>query len=680
MPKNKLPQLAVPAGLVGIVLMLVVPLPAFFLDMLIAVNIMFALLILLVSMFVLKALDFSIFPSIVLVATLFRLALNVSATRLVLRDGEAGNVIGAFGHFVAGGSLVIGLVIFFILVVIQFMVVTKGAERVAEVGARFTLDAMPGKQMAIDADLNQGMIDEAEARKRRQEVSSEADFYGAMDGASKFVKGDAIAAVIITVINLLGGFVIGVVQHHLSPGEAITTYSLLSIGDGLVSQIPALLISVATGLIVTRSTTQGDLGTDVIGQLSRQILPLRIAGGAMLLLCVIPGLPKLPFLVVGLLVVFASTRLKSPEEKALEELPPPVEQPSPDSPEALAEDMRVDALALELACDLIDLVDTTVGGDLLDRVRSLRRKVALDLGLVIPPVRTRDDLELPLSTYVIKIGGVVAGRGEAPTGAVLAISDALEGLPGTPTREPVFGLAAKWVPMELRHQAELLGATVVDRASVITTHMAEVVRDGASRLLGREEVRSLVEMVKRTHPVVVEELTPAMLNLGEVQRVLHALLDEGVSIRDLPRIFEALSLRAKVSADVEGLVEAARAALGPAISAPHAVDDLLRVVTLDPRLEQSMFESMVAGDGGTHILLDGERLESLTMQLARMVEQAEQRGFNPVLVCSPQVRPGLRRLVRTSLPRLPVLSYGEVTGQLRIETIGVVEDVHATAA
>ena len=678
--QGKMSQLAVPGGIVCIILMLVVPLPPVLLDLLIALNIMFALLILLVSMFVTRVLDFSVFPSIVLVATLFRLALNVSATRLVLSHGEAGKVIGAFGDFVVGGSLVIGMVIFFILVIIQFMVVTKGAERVAEVGARFTLDAMPGKQMAIDADLNQGLIDEKEARQRRSDVSAEADFYGAMDGASKFVKGDAISAVIITVINLVGGFIIGVVQHGMSPGESMKTYSLLSIGDGLVSQIPALLISVATGLIVTRSTTQGDLGTDLIGQLSRQQLPLRIGGGAMLVLCVIPGLPKLPFLVVGGLVLFASYRLKPADELALEEIAPTPDAPAPDSPEALAEDMRVDALALELACDLVDLVDTSMGGDLLDRVRSLRRKVALDLGLVIPPVRTRDDLELPLSTYVIRIGGVVAARGEAPPGSVLAISDSLEGLPGTPTREPVFGLAAKWVPMELRHQAELLGATVVDRASVVTTHMAEVVREGASRLLGREEVRSLVEMVKRTHPVVVEELTPAMLNLGEIQRVLHALLDEHVSIRDLPRIFEALSLRAKVSGEVEGLVEAARAALGPAIAAQYAQDDLLRVITMDPRLEQAFFESMVAGDGGTHILLDAARLESVTMQLASLVEQSEQRGVNPVLVCSPQVRPSVRRLVGTSLPRVPVLSYGEVTGQLRIETIGVVDDVHATAA
>ncbi|NHC15125.1 flagellar biosynthesis protein FlhA [Motilibacter deserti] len=684
MKSKNLGQVGIPAGVVAIILMLVVPLPTVVLDMLIALNIAFALLVLLVSMFVRRALDFAVFPSLILIATLFRLALNVSATRLVLRDGFAGHVIESFGHFVVGGSLVIGLVIFFILVIIQFMVITKGAERVAEVGARFTLDAMPGKQMAIDADLNAGIIDEDEARRRREDVAAEADFYGAMDGASKFVKGDAIAAIIITTINLLGGFVVGVVQKGMAPGEAAHTYSLLSIGDGLVSQIPALLLSVATGLIVTRSTSKADMGTDFVQQLGQQRNALRIGAFALLGLCLIPGLPKLPFLVVGGGVFFLSTKLKKPSEQAAElEGGPdalPAGAPAPDSPEALAEEMLVDSLALELAVDLVDLVDTSAGGDLLERVRALRRKVALDLGIVLPPVRTRDDLELPLSTYVIKIGGVAAARGEAPTGHVLAIGESLEGLPGTPTREPVFGLAAKWVPAELRHQAELLGATVVDRASVVTTHLAEVVREGASRLLGREDVRSLVDMVKRTHPVVVEELTPAALTLGEVQRVLQALLDEGVSIRDLPRIFEALSLRAKQGTDVEGLVESARAALGPAIAAAYAPDGVLRCFTLDPRLEQAMFESMVAGDGGTHILLDAARAEAVTNRLAQLAEVAEQRGTMPVLVCSPQVRSAVRRLTRNAAPRVPVLSYGEVTGQLQIETMGVVDDAHAPAA
>ncbi len=677
---NRMAQLGIPAGVVGIIVMMVVPLPTPLLDLLIAVNIAFAVLVLLMSMFVTRPLDFSVFPSLILLATLFRLALNVSATRLVLRDGFAGKVIDAFGHFVVGGSLVIGLVIFFILVIIQFLVITKGAERVAEVGARFTLDAMPGKQMAIDADLNAGTIDEDQARQRRLDVGAEADFYGAMDGASKFVKGDAIAAIVITIINLIGGLVIGMVQRHLAFTDAMTSYSLLSIGDGLVSQIPALLISVATGLIVTRSTTKSDMGTDVIEQLSSQRHAVRLGGGAVLAICIVPGLPKLPFLIVGGAILLASTRLVPPGAAVLELETNEKPAISPDSPEGLADDMRVDALSLELACDLVDLVDAAAGGDLLDRVRALRRKVALELGIVIPPVRTRDDLDLPLGSYVIKIGGVEAARGEAPPGAVLAIGDGIEGLPGRATREPVFGLEARWIPAELRHQAELLGATVVDRASVITTHLAEVVREGASRLLGREDVRSLMDMVKRTHPVVVEELTPAVLSLGEVQRVLHALLDEGVSIRDLPRIFEALSLRGRHGTEPEGLVEAARTALGPAIASPYVTDGLLRVVTLEPRLEQTLFESIVTGDNGSHLLVDPQRAESMTSRISQLAEACEQRGQTPILVCSPQVRPALRRLMSASAPRLPVLSYAEVAGNLRIETIGVVDLAHATAA
>jgi flagellar biosynthesis protein FlhA len=677
---NRLSQVGIPLGIVSIIVMMVVPLPSALLDVLIAMNITGALLVLLVAMFVKRPLDFSIFPSILLVMTLFRLALNISATRLVLLDGYAGKVIDAFGHFVVGGSLVVGLVIFLILVVIQFMVITKGAERVAEVGARFTLDAMPGKQMAIDADLNSGLIDEDEARKRRAEVTAEADFYGAMDGGSKFVKGDAIAAVIITVINLIGGFVIGVSEKGMPLADAAETYSLLSIGDGLVSQIPALLLSVATGLIVTRATTNGTLGTDIVEQFGNQRQALRLAGIAALALCVIPGLPKLPFLLVGGAVLYASTRVtgdkaETEPQAELDALP----AAQSDSPEALAEDMRVDALSLELACDLVDLVDTSAGGDLLDRVRALRRKFALDLGVVLPPVRTRDDLTLPLSSYAVRVGGVPVARGNAPAGMVLAIGDGLDALPGTPTREPVFGLAARWVPAELRHQAEMSGATVVDRASVITTHLAEIVREHASRLLGREDVRSLVDMVKRTHPVVVEELTPAVLSLGEVQRVLQSLLDEQVSIRDLPRIFEALSLRGKVSPDPEGLAEAARAALGPAIAAPYAADDVLRVLTLDPRLEQAMFESLVGGDNGSHILLDAQRAEALSSELTAAVEAAEQRGINPVLVCSPQIRAALRRMVRTFAPRLPVLSYNELGGSLQIETIGVITSGSAHA-
>jgi flagellar biosynthesis protein FlhA len=662
-----------------IIIMMVVPLPSMLIDLFIAMNITGALLIVLVSMYVRRPLDFSAFPSMLLIMTLFRLALNVSATRLVLLNGFAGKVIDAFGHFVVGGQLVIGLVIFAILFVIQFLVITKGAERVAEVGARFTLDAMPGKQMAIDADLNAGLIDEIEARKRRGDVSAEADFYGAMDGASKFVKGDAIAAIVITVINLLGGFAIGMLQKGLSPAESIQKYSLLSVGDGLVSQIPALLLSVATGLIVTRSATDADMGSVVAQQLGQHKTALRIAGGTALGLCLIPGLPKPPFLIVGIAVLVAAQRV--PGKKTEETGDAEAEAPAPaDATETLLGEMRVDPLELALAPDLVDLVDGA-GGDLLERVRSLRRKVALDLGIVMPPVRTRDDLELPLSTYAIRISGVDVAHGQAPPGTVLAIGENLDFLPGRAGVEPVFGLTGKWVPAELRHQADMSGATVVDRASVVITHLAEVVRANASRLLGREDVRALADVVKRSHPVVVEDLTPALLSLGQVQRVLHSLLDEDVPIRDLVRIFEALSVTAKTTVDPDALLEAARAALGPAIAARYAVEGTLVVVTLDPRLEQQLLEALRPTDAGVQLLIDTGRAEALMEELTRIAEVAEQRGVNPVVVVSPQLRVPLRRMTQVAVPRVPVLSYSEIArSALRVETVGVVSGAYSIAA
>ncbi|MGZ4472841.1 MAG: flagellar biosynthesis protein FlhA [Nocardioidaceae bacterium] len=667
---RRMAQVGVPVAVVGIVVMLVVPLPALLLDMLIAANITAALLILLTSMFVHRPLDFSSFPALILVATLFRLALNVSASRLVLLNGYAGKVIDTFGHFVIGGSLIVGIIVFAILVVIQFVVVTNGAGRVAEVGARFTLDAMPGKQMAIDADLNAGLIDDDEARRRRAEVAGEADFYGAMDGASKFVKGDAIAAIIITLVNLAGGFTVGVLQKGLSFSDAIHTYSLLTIGDGLVSQIPALLLSVATGLIVTRATGGTDMGSDLAAQLTRYRQPQRIAGGAALALCLIPGIPKIPFMVAGGLMLLLSTRsAPEPEPAAAPRAEVPVH---PDSLEALVDDLRVDPLELELAADLIDLVDAASGGDLLDRVKSLRRKVATDLGVVIPPVRTRDNLDLPLGSYAIRLFGVEAARGEAPPGTVLAIGDHLDGLPGRRTQEPVFGLAAVWVPTELRSQAELAGATVVDRSSVLTTHLAEVVRDHASRLLGREDVRMLTDAVKRTHPAVVEELTPSQLSLGEIQRVLQALLDEHVSIRDLPRIYEALSLRARLAKDLDGLVEAARETLGPAVLAPYVDAGTIPVLSFEPGLEQRLLECLRMTDNGGVLALDADLSQTILSQLAQLIRAAEEQNLSPVLVCAPHVRCAVRRFTVTTLPKLPVLSYGELSGPVQIRSVGVV--------
>jgi len=679
-PRKNASSLIVPIAVVGVVVMMVVPLPTAALDLLLACNISGSLLILLVSMNVRRPLEFSVFPSLLLVATLFRLALNVSVTRLVLLDGYAGKVVDAFGHFVVGGSLVVGLVIFLILIVIQFIVITNGAGRVAEVGARFTLDAMPGKQMAIDADLNAGLIDEVTARARRADVAAEADFYGAMDGGTKFVKGDAIAAIIITLINLIGGLIVGVVIRHMPIGQAISTYSLLSVGDGLVSQIPALLLSVSTGLIVTRSTTHGDMGTDMMTQFGAQKSATRMAGFAALAICVIPGMPKLPFLVVGGGLLFIASRQANADDDA-DETTAAAKAPvlSPDSGEAIVEDMRVDPLSLDLACDIVDLVDTANGGDLLDRVRALRRKMAMDLGILLPLVRTRDDLDLPLSTYSIQLGGIEAARGQAPPGAVLAIGESLGSLPGAPTREPVFGLAAKWIPAELRQQAELAGATVVDRSSVITTHLAEVVRRNASRLLGREDVRTLTEAIKRTHPVVVEELTPALLNLGEIQRVLQMLLDDGVAIRDLVRIFEAMSLRAKTNQDPESLTEAVRAALGPAIAAPYHKDGVLRVMTLEPTLEQNLLQAIRPAENGSFLVLEGPQVDGITGNVLDIAERSEQRGETPVLVCSAHLRSPLRKLLKVTAPRVPVLSFAELGDTAQIETIGVVDVTHALA-
>lgn len=674
MPVKSLTKLGVPLGIVLIVVMLVVPLPAVLLDLLIALNITGALLVLMVAMFIHKPLEFAAFPSVILVMTLFRLALNVSATRLVLLDGYAGKVIDTFGHFVVGGSLIVGLIVFSILLVIQFVVITNGAGRVAEVGARFTLDAMPGKQMAIDADLNSGLIDEEEARRRRAEVHAEADFHGAMDGASKFVKGDAIAAIVITLVNLLGGFAIGVAQYGMPFGEAINTYSLLSIGDGLVSQVPALLLSVATGLIVTRSVADSDMGSDIVGQIFARKMPLRVAGFGALALCIIPGLPKLPFLVAGGVMLIAASRIdESAGSTTTEGAAPGAELvESPDSPEALVAEIRVDPLGLELSADLIDLVDTRTGGDLLDRVKALRRKVAGELGIVIPPVRTRDNLELPASTYAITLFGAEVARGEAPRGTVLAIGDFLGSLPGTPTQEPVFGLEAKWIPAELRHQAEIGGATVVDRASVVTTHLSEVVHQHASRLLGREDVRLLTDIVKRSHPVVIEELTPTLLPLGEVQRVLRSLLEERIPIRDLVSIFEALSVRASVSKDHDGLVDAARAALDPSLAAPYVVDGTLHAISLEPVLEQQMLEGLRPTEHGTIVVLDPEVAQNVLLGLVQAAQAAENNGVRPVLVCAPQIRAAVRRLVAPAVDRLPVLAYSELGAAREVRSVGVV--------
>jgi flagellar biosynthesis protein FlhA len=673
---RNLAKLAVPIGVVGIVMLLVVPVPAGVLDFLLIISIMLSLVTLLTAMFVQKPLDFSVFPSLLLVATLFRLGLNVASTRLVLGDGFAGEVIQAFGHVAIGGSIIIGFVIFLILVVIQFVVVTKGAERVAEVGARFTLDAMPGKQMAIDADLNAGLITDDQARTRRAEVSAEADFYGAMDGASKFVKGDAIAGIIIIIINLIGGIAIGMLQRGMEITDALNTYALLTIGDGLVTQIPALLMAVATGIIVTRSNAESDLGSSASKQLTQSRNALMIAGGAAIGMAFIPGMPLIPFVLVGGVLFFIAYRVKMNKEADLRELEDAQVDESnvttPITTEGLIEQMRVHALEILLSTDLVDIV-SDASDDLLARVRALRRKIAMDLGVVVPPVRTRDSVELPSSTYVIRIAGVEAGRGVAPQGKVLALGDALDSLPGQATVDPVFGLSGKWVPAEMRHSAEMLGATVIDRVSVVVTHLSSIISANAARLLTREDVRVLTEGVKQVNPAAVDELVPALLSLAEVQRVLQGLLQEQIPINDLPRIYESLSLRAKVSNDPEGLIEAARTALGPALTSTYIEQNSLRVIMIDPLLEQSMLEGLRPSDQGTQILLNQQTLESVLDSLRETVGRLEAAGQSAVLVCAPALRPAIRRLVSAQSGGLPVLSYQEVTAaNVNIETVGVV--------
>jgi flagellar biosynthesis protein FlhA len=668
---------AVPVGVVGIILLLIVPIPTPLLDVLIVLNIAFALLILLTAMFVKKPLDFSVFPSLLLVATLFRLGLNVASTRLILSEAHAGQVIQAFGQITIGGSLIIGGVIFLILTVIQFVVVTKGAERVAEVGARFTLDAMPGKQMAIDADLNAGLITEDEARKRRAEVSAEADFYGAMDGASKFVKGDAIAGIVIVVINFVGGIVIGMVQHGMDAGEALSTYSILTIGDGLVTQIPALLMAVSTGMIVTRENVELEMGEAAGRQLMQSRNALMITGLAAVAMGLIPGMPLMAFAFIGALLIFAASRVKAQKAKqaAVEadaQAHAADEAKIAEGPDELMDRMRVHALEISLSTDIVDLASGGAG-DLLARVKSLRRKLALEMGVLMPPVRTRDNIELPAETYVILIAGVEAGRGSVPRGHVLAIGADLEQLPGTSVVDPVFGLEGKWIPTEMSHAADMAGATVIDRASVVITHLSDIVQSQAARLLSLEDVRQLTEHLKQSSPTTVEELTPAVMSLAAIQRVLAGLLDERVPINDLARIYEALALRGKASTETSVLVDAARAALGPAVSSRHAVDGRIRVVMIDPMLEQQMLEGLRVVEGGSQIVLSPE----ITMQLlenARVtVSELDRTGPEPVLVCAPSLRQAVRKLIAHQVGGLAVLSYDEAAAGGHVtDVVGVI--------
>jgi flagellar biosynthesis protein FlhA len=669
-------------GVVLIVTMLVIPLPAALLDLFITLNISCGLAIVVATLYLNRALDFASFPSLLLLTTMFRLAINVSVTRLILTRGDAGNVVAAFGHFVVGGNVVVGLVIFLILIVIQFVVVTNGAGRVAEVGARFTLDAMPGKQMAIDADLNAGLITDEEARQRRAEIAREADFYGAMDGASKFVKGDAMAAVLIVLINLVGGIVVGVMQQGLPFNEAIQHFSLLTVGDGLAAQIPALLISVATGIIVTRAASDTDLGSDIAAQITGQRKAPMVAGGVICAFALVPGLPKLPFLLIGggFLALGYAMRDGGPlaaEDAAAAALADAEGTAVPAPRDAALEALPLDPLELAIGFGLVPLVDAGAGGTLLSRVSVIRRQIASDLGMVIPPVRIHDELGLDSHEYVLKVRGTEVARGRLMAGHQLAMDpgDAVGSLPGgVPTTEPAFGLPATWVADSQRAEAEALGFTVVDGESVIVTHLTETIRAHAADLLSRQDVRQLLEQLKASNAAVVEEVVPDVLTLGELQRVLQALLAEGVSIRDLGAIVEAVGDKARVTRDPALLAEYARQALGRTITAPHVdADQRLRAIALDPTVEQEVAAAIAQTSDGEYLAMEPTRAQALVGALRIQVEHGVAKGTRPVLLCSARVRRHLRRLVEQAIPQLAVCSYNEIAPGISVETIGVID-------
>jgi flagellar biosynthesis protein FlhA len=668
-------------GVVFIIAMLVVPLPPFLLDIAITLNISAALAIVVTTMYVQKALDFSSFPTLLLLTTLFRLAINISVTRLILLHGDAGHVVKAFGDFVVGGNVVVGLIIFLVLIVIQFVVVTNGAGRVAEVGARFTLDAMPGKQMAIDADLNSGQITEDQARERRSEIAREADFYGAMDGASKFVKGDAVAAVLIVLINLVGGIIVGVMQQGMPFGEAASHFSLLTVGDGLAAQMPALLVSVATGIIVTRSASEKDLGNEIAGQIFDQRKAPLVAGGAICAMALVPGLPKIPFLLVGGAFLFAGRLLKGRPTRAeaavarqLERDTPQPQLPSPS--DAAVGALAIDPLELAIGFGLVPLADTSAGGSLLARVGVVRRQIASELGMVISPVRIHDDIALDSHEYIIKVRGSEVARSRLLPGHRLAMDpgDAVGELPGVPTVEPAFGLPAVWISDDQAAEAEALGHTVVDAESVIVTHLTETIRQQAAELLTRQETRQLLDRLKEHNAAVVEEVVPDLLSVGEVQRVLQALLREGVSIRDLGAIVEAVGDKARVTRDPGLLAEYARQALGRAITAPHVdAESTLRAIALDPQVEQEIADAITVTTDGEYLAMEPVRAQALVQALSGQQDSAIARGRRPVLLCSARVRRHLRRLCEQSLPQLAVCSYNEIVPGIRVETIGVVD-------
>jgi flagellar biosynthesis protein FlhA len=666
-------------SLVVLVGMLLIPLPAFLVDLAVALSIAISIGIVLLTMFIKQPMEFSIFPTVLLLVTLFRLGINVSVSRLILLSGDAGQIITTFGNLIVGGNYVVGVVIFLILMIIQFVVINSGAGRVAEVAARFTLDAMPGKQMAIDADLNAGLIDETQARQRRKSIEAEADFYGAMDGASKFVKGDAMAAVIIMLVNIIGGFVIGVLQRGMPLVTALQTYVLLTIGAGLAIQVPSLLVSAAAGLIVTRSTSETSLGNEVSAQVSNFNV-LAVGAVVVALMMLVPGLPTLPFAIVsfglgvGAFFVNKEQTIATAIEVASNM---PVSRPSePETPEQMLEMVVVDPIELEIGYSLIPIIDEDSQDNLLSRIISIRRQLMSEIGLILPVVRIRDNLRLPPQSYRIKIRGQEVALNEIMLDRLLAIpgSDIEEPVQGTPTSEPAFGLPAIWIGTAEQNQAELKGYTVVTPLSVLCTHLTEIIRSHSSDLLGRQLVQEMLNQLRQRSPASVDGVVPEMLNLGEVQAVLRNLLRERVPIRDLSGILEVLANNASMTRDPHILAEAVRQSMANTISSQYKDDaNTLHVFTLAPQLEATLRSSLVASEGSPGFQIDATLAQRILVKTGEQMEVLAQLGHVPVLICPRELRLALKLLVEQSLPNLVIMAFSEVGQGLKVKAHGIVK-------
>lgn len=665
-------------GLVSILMIMIIPLPSIVLDLFLSMNITIALLILIISLYTVKAIDFSIFPSILLTTTLFRLALNVASTRLILLHGDegpdaAGSVIQSFGQFVVGGNYIVGIVIFAILVLINFMVITKGAGRVAEVAARFTLDAMPGKQMAIDADLNAGLIDEDEARRRRLEISTESSFHGAMDGASKFVKGDAIAGIIITLINIGAGFIIGVVQKGMPMGEAAANYTILTVGDGLVGQIPALIISTAAGLLVTRSSGDQDFGSDIQNQFSRNSIALWVVSAILIIFALIPGLPFFPFLILAIALAFLAFQMDKAKRVEMEEVPDLPEEAPVKHEENYEEMLHVDLLQLEVGYGLIPYVDSAQDGELLSRIQSIRKQFAISNGFIVPPVHIRDNLQLSPNQYTFSLKGVKVAETEILPGHLMAMDPGMvtEKIDGIPTTEPSFGLPALWISEDKKDRAQIAGYTVVDCTTVMATHLSEIIKQHAHELIGRQEVQGLLDNLAKTYPKLVEELVPTVLSLGTIMKVLQNLLKEGVSIRDLRTILETMADWAPSTQDTDILTEYVRHALARSISSALTIDGVIPVITLSKPAEDAITNSVQHKETGSFLSIDPVLAQRILDSIGKAVSLFD-GSSQPTLLSAPQIRPYVRSLTERYYPGLHIISHNEITPNLKVRSLGTV--------